>query len=74
MFASVALVFEQDMRKAPAIRQSMSPRLSVQFGSRVLTHLALAVVAEAIRRDAETWSDVILGYERIFPLLVHASI
>ncbi|KAI0293529.1 hypothetical protein BC826DRAFT_1014592 [Russula brevipes] len=43
MFASVALVFEQDMRKAPAIRQ---------------------IVAEAIRRDAETWSDVILGRPR----------
>ncbi|KAF8503268.1 OTU-domain-containing protein [Russula emetica] len=43
MFASIALVFEQDMRKAPMIRQ---------------------VVAEAIRRDPETWSDVILGHPR----------
>jgi len=43
MFASIALVFEQDMRKAPMIRQ---------------------VVAEAIRRDPETWSDVILGRPR----------
>jgi len=43
MFASVALVFEQDMRKAPAIRQ---------------------IVADAIRRDPEAWTDVILGHPR----------
>lgn len=43
MFASIALVFEQDMRKAPMIRQ---------------------IVAEAIRRDPDTWSDVILGRPR----------
>jgi ubiquitin thioesterase OTU1 len=43
MFASIALVFEQDMRKAPRIRQ---------------------IVAEAIRRDPETWTDVILGRPR----------
>lgn len=27
MFSSVALVFEQDMQKAPAIRQSMLPQM-----------------------------------------------
>ncbi|KAH9027593.1 OTU-domain-containing protein [Lactarius pseudohatsudake] len=43
MFASVALLFEQNMQKAPVIRQ---------------------VVAEAIRRDPETWSDAILGRPR----------
>ncbi|KAH9071195.1 OTU-domain-containing protein [Lactarius deliciosus] len=43
MFASVALLFEQNMQKAPVIRQ---------------------IVAEAIRRDPETWSDVILGRPR----------
>ncbi|KAI9511122.1 OTU-domain-containing protein [Russula earlei] len=43
MFASIALVFEQDIQKAPAIRQ---------------------IVAAAIRRDPETWSDVILGRPR----------
>jgi len=43
MFSSVALVFEQDMRKASVIRQ---------------------IVAEAIRKDPETWSDAILGRPR----------
>ncbi|KAI0263366.1 hypothetical protein BC834DRAFT_971360 [Gloeopeniophorella convolvens] len=43
LFASVALVFEQDIRRAPAVRQ---------------------VVAEAIRKDPETWSDAILGRPR----------
>jgi ubiquitin thioesterase OTU1 len=43
MFASVALVFEQNMQKAPEIRQ---------------------IVAEAIRRDPETWTDAILGRPR----------
>jgi ubiquitin thioesterase OTU1 len=59
MFASIALVFEQDMRKAPIIRQSTSPR--VDRGSYLPTSHCLAVVAETIRRDPETWSDVILG-------------
>lgn len=43
MFASVALIFEQSMQKAPVIRQ---------------------VVAEAIRKDPETWTDAILGRPR----------
>ncbi|TFY50919.1 hypothetical protein EVG20_g11257 [Dentipellis fragilis] len=43
LFSSVALVFEQDMSKAPKIRQ---------------------LVADAIRNDAETWSEVILGRPR----------
>jgi len=43
MFASVALIFEQNMQKAPVIRQ---------------------IVAEAIRRDPETWTDAILGRPR----------
>ncbi|KAI0043971.1 OTU-domain-containing protein [Auriscalpium vulgare] len=43
LFSSVALVFEQDMGKAPAIRQ---------------------LVAEAIRKDPETWSEAILGRPR----------
>ncbi|KAI0934280.1 hypothetical protein AcV5_006176 [Taiwanofungus camphoratus] len=43
LFSSVALIFEQDISKAPQIRQ---------------------IVADAIRRDAETWSDAILGRPR----------
>lgn len=43
MFASIALIFEQNMQKAPVIRQ---------------------IVAEAIRKDPETWSDAILGRPR----------
>ncbi|KAI9443667.1 OTU-domain-containing protein [Lactarius psammicola] len=43
MFASVALIFEQNMQKAAVIRQ---------------------IVAEAIRKDPETWSDAILGRPR----------
>jgi hypothetical protein len=60
MFSSVALVFEQDMRKASAIRQRMSPCVEwVAHSDRV------PVVAETIRADSETWSDAILGYARI---------
>ena len=68
MFASVALVFEQNMRLAPSIRQSASPR-DLHLCS-TNSFLLSAVVAEAIRRDPHTWSDVILGCERnthIFP-------
>jgi len=43
LFSSVALVFEQDMKKAPKIRE---------------------VVADAIRKDPDTWSDAILGRPR----------
>ncbi|KAI0064472.1 OTU-domain-containing protein [Artomyces pyxidatus] len=43
LFSSVALVFEQDMRKASTIRQ---------------------VVADAIRKDPETWNEAILGRPR----------
>ncbi|KAH9958309.1 OTU-domain-containing protein [Russula dissimulans] len=43
MFSSIALVFEQDIRKASVIRQ---------------------IVAEAIRRDPETWTDAMLGHPR----------
>ncbi|KAF8478372.1 OTU-domain-containing protein [Russula ochroleuca] len=63
MFASIALVFEQDMRKAPRIRQSTSPRVDRRNPGLQPSH-RLAVVAEAIRRDPETWTDVILGRPR----------
>ncbi|KZT68150.1 OTU-domain-containing protein [Daedalea quercina L-15889] len=43
LFSSIALIFEQDMGKAPMIRQ---------------------IVADAIRKDPETWSDAILGRPR----------
>ncbi|KAI0727208.1 OTU-domain-containing protein [Fomitopsis betulina] len=43
LFSSIALIFEQDISKAPMIRQ---------------------IVADAIRRDAEAWSDAILGRSR----------
>ena len=59
MFASVALVFEQDMGKAPVIRQSTSPRVD---RGRDPSLTVWSVVADAIRRDPESWSDVILGY------------
>jgi len=43
LFSSIAIVFEQDIGKAPMIRQ---------------------IVADAIRKDPETWSDAILGRSR----------
>ncbi|KAI9446152.1 OTU-domain-containing protein [Lactarius indigo] len=62
MFASVALLFEQNMQKAPVIRQSMSPHLPPPM--RTVPSRSRLVVAEAIRRDPETWSDAILGRPR----------
>jgi len=60
---SVALVFEQDMRKATAIRQSILPRADRTVPSH---SYSMVVVAEAIRVDSEAWSDAILGYDCIF--------
>ena len=63
VFSSVAPVFEQDMRKAPTIRQSSLPRADRIVPSHPY---CLVVVAEAVRMDSEAWSDAILEYDRIF--------
>lgn len=61
LFNSIALVFEQDIGKAPLIRQSRFFRLHAS--AYTLTH-HYVVVVDAIRKDPINWDDAILGRPR----------
>ncbi|KAJ4497964.1 hypothetical protein C8R41DRAFT_916988 [Lentinula lateritia] len=57
LFSSVALIFEQDMNKAPKMRQSTYALTLILLDS----SSSIQVVADGIRKDPDTYNEAILG-------------